>query len=206
MKKLMSRAVNAVHFMIVYLLGKTLGIGWVVRHLRNPNPKNAARLLRAFGATVGRDSTIKGSLIIDNTVGDKDSTGDFSHLDIGKNCYIGEGVFLDLANQIVIEDNAVIAARASFLTHAQCKRSPYINARFPRKTGPVVVGSGAWVGFGVTVLHGVTIGQNSVIGANSLVIENTTPRCVYVGSPAKPLRQIEHGPQISYSTSSEERS
>lgn len=40
--------------LIVTVLGKTLGIGVVVRYLRNPNPRTTVGLLRAFGGDGGR--------------------------------------------------------------------------------------------------------------------------------------------------------
>lgn len=186
-----SRALSFLEYYWAYGMGTVFGISSVVRYLRNPNPFVSAKLLRAFGARVGNHATIKRSLMIDNVYGDTNSTGDFSHLKIGNNCYIGDCVFFDLASEIIIEDNAVISAQASFITHAECKRSSFIRQRFPRKCAPVIVGSGAWVGFGVTLLSGVTIGPNAVIGAHALLLQDAEPGCVYVGAPARKLKQIE---------------
>lgn len=180
-----------VEYCAVYLSGTIFGISGVIRYLRNPNPLITIKLLRAFGATIGNHSTIKRSLILDNVYGDRNSTWDFSHLKIGEDCYIGDCVFFDLANEIVIEDHAVISGRASFITHAECRRSDFIRERFPRECEPIIVGSGAWIGFGATVLHGVKIGSNSVIGANSLLLEDVEGQCVYIGAPAKKLRRID---------------
>jgi acetyltransferase-like isoleucine patch superfamily enzyme len=187
----LNRAVGFSEYCAVYISGIVLGPSCIVRYLKNPNPRITVRLLRAFGATIGTGTTIKGGIVVDNVERDENSTGDFSHLKIGDNCYIGESVFLDLANELLIEDEAVIAGRASFVTHAECRRSTYLSKKFPRKCEPVVVGRGAWVGFGATVLSGVTIGSNSVIGADSLLLEDAEPRCVYVGNPARFLRRIE---------------
>ena len=189
--ELLSRAVAFGEYCAVYATGAVLGPSSVVRYLKNPNPRITVRVLRAFGATIGHRTTIKGGIFVDNVERDENSTGDFSHLKIGDNCYIGECVFFDLANELLIEDEAVIAGRASFVTHAECGRSTYLSRRFPRKCEPVVVGRGAWVGFGVTVLAGVTIGSNCVIGAESLLLEDAEPEYVYVGCPARRLRRIE---------------
>ena len=51
------------------------GISFLVRYLRNPNPRLTVRLLRAFGARVGNRTTFKRSLILDNTYEDENSTG-----------------------------------------------------------------------------------------------------------------------------------
>ncbi len=191
MPYILARALSLFEYSIVYIVGRIFGVSWIIRYLRNPNPSISVRLLRAFGATVGNDTTIKRSLILDNVYTDRNSTGDFSHLKIGEDCYIGDCVFFDLANEIVIEDHAVISGRASFITHAECRRSGYLSQKFPRKCEPIVVGGGAWIGFGATVLHGVKIGGNSVIGANSLLLEDAEAQCVYIGAPAKKLRRID---------------
>lgn len=191
MNRLLSRAVNFTEYTLVYLLGKLLGISAVIRYLRNPNPSITRRLLNAFGATVGSDVTLKRSIFLDNVHGDANSTGDFSHLKIGNECYIGDCIFFDLANEIVIADGAVLAGRVSLLTHAECKRSTFLSQRFPRMCAPVVIEAGAWVGFGVTVLAGVTIGENSVVGAGSLLMQNTDPYWIYVGSPARKVKPVE---------------
>jgi acetyltransferase-like isoleucine patch superfamily enzyme len=187
----LTRAVAAVEYWAVSMAGALLGISTVVRYLRNPNPRVTAKILRAFGATIGSRTTLKGSIFVDNSYGDQNSTDDFSHLIIGDNCYIGEAVFFDLADQIIIENDAVIAGRASFITHAECRRSGYLSQKFPRSCGAVTVGGGAWIGFGATILCGVTVGSNSAVGAHSLVLQDTEPRCVYVGNPAKKLRGLD---------------
>jgi galactoside O-acetyltransferase len=43
------------------------------------------------------------------------------------------------------------------------------------------------------VLPGVTLGEGSVIGANSVVTKDTEPWKIYVGSPAKPIKDRERG-------------
>lgn len=187
------RGVAFLEYCAGLLAGRVCGISFIARYLRNPNPRVTIKLLRAFGATVGRDTTIKRALVIDNVSEDLNSTGDFSHLKIGANCYIGDNSFLDLANQIIIEDNAVISANVSFLTHADCGRSPYLSEKFPRKCGPIVVKTGAWVGYGATVFPGVTVGCNAVLGAHSLLLEDADPGCLYVGIPAKKLRDLAGG-------------
>lgn len=191
MSRLLSRAVNFTEYTFVHLLGKLLGISVVIRYLRNPNPWITRRLLKAFGATVGSDVTLKRSIFLDNVQGDANSTGDFSHLKIGDNCYIGDCVFFDLANEIVIADGAVLAGRVSLITHAECRRSALLSQRFPRICAPVVIEAGAWIGFGATVLAGVTIGENSVVGAGSLLMQDTDPYWVYVGSPARKVKRVD---------------
>jgi acetyltransferase-like isoleucine patch superfamily enzyme len=193
-RELRNRAVAILEYTAVRITGRILGPSVIVRYLRNPNPLVSVRLLRAFGAVVGNQTTVKGSIFFDNVERDENSTGDFSHLKIGDNCYVGDGVFFDLANEVVIENDAVIAGRVSFVTHAECRRSAYLSRKFPRRCEPIIVGSGAWVGFGATVLAGVIVGSNSTLGAHSLVLKSTEPQCVYFGSPARKVSQFEDRP------------
>jgi acetyltransferase-like isoleucine patch superfamily enzyme len=192
MRKLAYRLAAQAEYCAIVIKGLLFGCSPVIRYLRNPNPLITAKLLRRFGAQVGEHATLKGSIFVDNVFDDSNSTGDFSHLTIGRNCYVGDCVFFDLADNIVLGDNSVIAGKASLVTHSECKRSSYINERFPRKSAPIVLGSGAWIGFGVTVLNGVTIGQNCVIGSSALVNESTDPYGVYVGAPARKIKTIEN--------------
>lgn len=180
-----------VEFRLVCLAGRLLGIGSVVRYLRNPHVLVTARLLRAFRATIGPGTTFKGGVWLDSVCEDRNSAGDFSHLQIGSRCYIGEGVYFDLANTVSIGGNTMASAKASFVTHADCGRSQYLSGQFPRKCAPVLVGEGVWIGFGATILPGVTVGQNTVIGAHALLRDNADAESLYAGVPALLIRKLE---------------
>lgn len=173
----------------VLLSGRLLGIDRVVRYLRNPNPRVTVPLLRAFGAHVGRRTTIKRALHLDNVSEDANSAGTFRHLRIGDNCYIGDDVFFDLANEIHIQDGVVLSAGVAVLTHADCNRSPVLALQHPRVCAPVVVGAGAWLCARATVLAGVTVAERSVVAAHALLRSNTLPNGVYGGVPARLLER-----------------
>lgn len=166
------------------------GINSAIRFLRNPNPWISVKVIRSFGGKAGKGTTIKRSLFIDNSFEDLNSKGDFSNLVIGENCYIGDMVYLDLADKVIIEDNAILAGKVSVVTHSDCNRSEYLNAKFPRKTAPVFIKKGSWIGFGATILAGVTIGENSVVAANSLVTKDVEPCSLYSGTPATKQKSL----------------
>jgi acetyltransferase-like isoleucine patch superfamily enzyme len=166
------------------------GIGYAIRYLRNPRPRSVPGILRSFNAAIGPRTTFKGALIIENARGDEHSAGDFRHLRIGRNCYIGESVYFDLAHEITIADNAVLSGRVSILTHADCNRSAYLAAEFPRVCMPVMIEEGAWIGFGATIFPGVTIGREATVAAGSVLREDVPPRTVYAGVPARAMRSI----------------
>lgn len=190
MKNIVGRLWGYAEFAGVALLGKLFGMSVVVRYLRNPNPRITVRLLRTFGAKVGDRVTIKRGLVLDNAYEDENSAGDLSYLQIGHNCYIGEGVYFDLADRVILEDDVVISGHVSIVTHADCNRAPYLSKAFPRRNGPVHIKRGAWVGFGATVLHGTTIGAHAVVAAKAMLRMNAAPKTVYAGTPAAPLRHL----------------
>ncbi len=185
------RAGSKIERVLLRWLIKTRGVSIAIRYLRNPNPKFSADLLKAFGAQVGDGTTIKRSLRIDNVSEDGNSTGDFRHIKIGNNCYIGDGVYFDLANQIFVCDGAILSGHVSIVTHADCNRSSYLADRFPRRCAPVHVKKGAWIGFGATLLAGTTVGENSVVAAKSLVSDDVDPRSLYAGTPACLVRSLD---------------
>lgn len=185
-----NRVLSLIEFILMYFLGKLIGISIVVRYLRNPNPLTTVSILRCFGAKIGAGTTIKRTIYIDNSYEDENSAGDFSHIKIGNNCYIGDCVYFDLADEIIIENNVVVSGHVSFITHADCHRSKFLEQIFPRICKPIKVSDGAWIGFGSTMLAGVTIGHNSVVAAESLVRCDTEPKTIYAGSPAVNIRNI----------------
>ncbi len=192
-KKIFNKISILNQFYIHLLIGKIFGISHIIAYLRNPNPLISVRLLRSFGANIGGKTTIKRSIYLDNVYSDENSAGDLSYLKIESNCYIGDNVYFDLANEVIIENNVVISGNVSFLTHADCNRSKYLEKIFPRTCEKIVVEDGAWIAFGVTILNGVIVGSNSVVAAHSLVTKNVNAYCLYGGTPATKIKGITSG-------------
>ena len=177
-------------FLYYFYMGKIRGISFIIGYLRNPDHRISARLLRAYGATIGEKTTIKRSIFLDNVYRDQNSSGDFSHLVIGDNCYIGDCVYFDLANKVVIGNNVVVSGKVSFVTHADCNRSPRLRELFPRTCEQIVVEDGVWIGFGATILNGVRIGENAVVAASALVRLNVEAHTMYGGVPALKIKSL----------------
>jgi len=188
---LLGRTGSRIERTLVQWIIEMRGVSRAVRYLRNPDPNLSVDLLEAFGAEVGGGTTIKRSLELDNVFRDGNSTGDLRHISIGSNCYIGDGVYFDLANRIVVCDNAILSGHVSVVTHADCNRSSYLAERFPRRCAPVLIEEGAWVGFGSTLLAGTTVGENSVVAAESLVTDDVDSHSVYAGTPACLVRSLD---------------
>lgn len=55
---------------------------------------------------------------------------------------------------------------------------------------PVSIGNDVWIGSNAIILPGVTINANSIIGAGAVVSSDVTANAIYVGIPAKFIKQI----------------
>lgn len=168
-----------------YLIFKVYGIDQLSNFISLLPRKIEKFVLREFGAKIGNTTNLSSNIIIDNAI-----TNDYTNLIIGERCYIGKNVFFDLVEQIIIEDEGVISARVTFLTHSDPGDrllKQYIN----RKTGKITIKKGAWVGAGVTIMPGITIGECAVIGAHSLVTKDIPSNSVAVGVPAKVIRKVD---------------
>lgn len=102
---------------------------------------------------------------------------------IGKNVWIGDDVYLDneFPECIEVEDGAMIELRATILAHTH-------------GAGRVVIGKNAFIGAGAVVVTSgnrtLVIGEGSVIMASSLVTGNIAPYTLYGSDASKPLARI----------------
>lgn len=112
----------------------------------------------------------------------------FKGVKIGKNVEIGYMVFIDNRRPglITIEDNATVTSMCNLLAHDLSMR--YINRT--ETIGEVKISKGAFVGMNSTIMPGVTVGENCIIGCGSVVTKDTEPNSVYVGVPAKKIKDL----------------
>lgn len=146
------------------------------------------RILRSFGATVGKGAVIHGPLVIHN------AEKDYSNIRFGCHIHIGRGVLLDLTRTITVEDEAVISMNCSLLTHQDVGNRP-LHAMYPRKVCPLHIGKNAYLGIGVTLMAGADIGESTVVGAGAVVIGSVTDHKVVVGLPAKTIKSLPEKPK-----------
>jgi len=65
-----------------------------------------------------------------------------------------------------------------------------LDSETPEGISPVTIGDRVWIGADAVVLRGVTIGDDVVIGAGSIVTRDIPQRCLALGTPAKPVRDL----------------
>ena len=106
------------------------------------------------------------------------------NLQIGDNCWVGEGVWIHNQGPVIIEENAVVSQEAFISTG-----SHDIYRSMDLVIKPVIIRRGAWVTTRCIVLQGVEVGQNAVITPGSVVRKSLLPDRVYGGNPAAFIRE-----------------
>jgi putative colanic acid biosynthesis acetyltransferase WcaF len=132
-------------------------------------------VLRAFGAKIGRNVTIKPQVKI---------TFPWK-LVIGDHVWLGEECWLLNLERIVIGNNVCISQRALLCTGSHNYKLP----TFDLITQTIVLEDGAWVGAGCWVGPGVTFGSHAVLTACSVAATNLAAGGIYRGNPAVLVRQ-----------------
>lgn len=110
---------------------------------------------------------------------------------IGRDVKIGEGTVL-LANTAVNSDT-IIGTHCIINTSASvdhdCEIGNFVHiAPGSHLGGGIKIGNSTFIGLGSSIKNNIIIGENSIIGAGSVVINDIESNSVYVGNPAKKLR------------------
>jgi acetyltransferase-like isoleucine patch superfamily enzyme len=108
-----------------------------------------------------------------------------SNIKIGSNTVINRKTYLDGRASLTIGNNVNISHQTLIqtLTHdPQC-------LNFGCLCKPVLIEDDVWIGARAIILPGVKIGRGSVIGAGSVVTKDVTPYSIFVGNPAKFIKQ-----------------
>jgi len=101
-------------------------------------------------------------------------------------CTIGHRVVMRyrtvIARNVYVEDDVFFTAgvKTIYLDH---KRSP--------TKKQLVIRKGCYFGDNCIIMGGITIEENCIIGAGSFVNKPTLPNGVYVGTPARRMRDVE---------------
>ena len=102
---------------------------------------------------------------------------------LGNDVTVKSGV--QLWDGVTLEDNVFVGPNVTFT-----------NDLFPRSKNPnwklskTVVKKGASIGANATILCGITIGENAMIGAGSVVTKDVPAGEIWIGNPAKFLKEI----------------
>lgn len=144
--------------------------------------------LRSFGARIGGDVRFRSPVVIHNSRAERSHY--YDNLQVGDHCYLGRELFLDLQDQIVIEDHVTISHRVMILTHTDAGESPLREQYVRTSQAPVIIRRGVYIGANVTILEGVEIGESSIVGAGAVVTRSVPPSTVVAGVPARVIKNL----------------
>ncbi len=151
---------------------------------------------------IGKDTIIEPNVVLSTRAG--------GTITIGNNCWISQGAqIITWGGNVVIGDNSTInpcaiiygqggtiigngvriAAHTVVVpsNHIYSDPNKYIYTQGLSKKG-IKIEDDVWLGAGVKILDGVTIAKGCVIGANAVVTKDTEPLGIYVGIPAKKIK------------------
>lgn len=112
---------------------------------------------------------------------------------VGKDCYIGYSVYMDLNNAklITVEDHVHIDEMCFLLCHKRDFTGYFQGDEYSKlgyKEGPIHIKRNSSIGSCSIIMPGVTIGEGAVIGAGSLVTKDIPDWSIAVGRPAKVVK------------------
>lgn len=134
-----------------------------------------AVLLRIFGAKIGRGVALRPSVNIEVPW----------MLDIRDDATIGDYAILYSLGRITVGRRAIISQYA----HLCAGTHDYADHTFKLIRSPVTIGDDVWIGADAFIGPGVTVGALSVVGARSSTYKDLGSKQVFVGNPAKPIKE-----------------
>ena len=140
------------------------------------NPSSSIKLfwLKCFGAKIGSGVVIKPSVNIKYPW----------KLKIGNHCWIGEEVWIDNLEEVIIGDN-VCLSQGAFLI---CGNHNYKSRAFDLIVKPIRIESGSWIGAKSIVGPGVTVGSHALLSLGSVASNNLEAYSIYRGNPATKIK------------------
>lgn len=135
------------------------------------------KLLRLFGAKVGRGVVIKPSVNIKYPW----------KLTIGDYVWIGEKVWIDNLDEVIVGNHACLSQGAMLL----CGNHNYKKISFDLMVAPIKLEDGVWIGAQAVVCPGVTCKSHAVLSVGSVATNNLDSYSVYQGNPAIKVKERE---------------
>ena len=134
-----------------------------------------ASLLRLFGAKLGNGVAIRPTANIEVPW----------MIEIDDDATVGDHAILYSLGRIRIGKRSIISQYA----HLCAGTHDYVDHTFKLIRSPVTIGDDVWVGADAFIGPGVDIGSLSVVGARSSAYKNLGEKQVFVGNPAKPIKE-----------------
>ena len=107
---------------------------------------------------------------------------------IGRYCFIGPGVRITSAAEIILGDSCMLAANV-YITDSDWHG--VYNRVSLGAAAPVFIRDNVWIGDHAIVRKGITIGRNSIVGAGSVVTADIPDNVIAAGNPARIIRELD---------------
>ena len=105
-------------------------------------------------------------------------------IEIHPGATIGEGLFIDHGDGVVIGETSVIGDNVTIYQGVTLGGTgKETGKRHPN------IGNGVTIGAGAKVLGPITIGDNSKVGAGAIVLRDVPPNCTVVGNPGRVVKK-----------------
>jgi acetyltransferase-like isoleucine patch superfamily enzyme len=148
---------------------------------RTKVPRGTTIIWKDGSVRIGTKAFIRNGVVIDAQRGS---------IEIGDHASLNDYVILLGRGGITIGSDVRIAAHAMVVSFDHNFDDPTQLIRMQGVTKkPVIIEDDVWIGAGAKILGGSHIAKGCVIGANAVVKGKTVPYGIYVGSPARLIRQ-----------------
>ena len=114
----------------------------------------------------------------------------YGDVSVGQQTWIGPYTMLEGSGGLHIGDHCSISAGVHIYTHDTLKWA-VSGGKAKYEYAPVHIGNCCYIGSQTVIAKGVTIGDHSVIGSCSFVNRDIPPYTIAVGSPCRPIGQVE---------------
>jgi acetyltransferase-like isoleucine patch superfamily enzyme len=134
-----------------------------------------------------RDALLKGSGMLGHNV----ELAYPSNITIGENSYINGGsIFASKNAKIIIGKNCLISYNVHLRTdtHGYSDINTLINKQGSIEKD-IIIEDDCWIGYGAQIMGGITVGRGAVIGAGAVLTRDAEPYGVYVGVPARKVKE-----------------
>jgi len=131
-------------------------------------------LLKAFGAKIASTARIYGSARIWSP----------KNFEAGEHACVGPYVNIYCMAKITLDRYAIVSQGAHLCAGTHDIDDP----NFQLITKPIYIGRNAWIASEAFVGPGVTVGDGAVLGARAVTFRDLSPRIVYVGNPARSIK------------------
>ncbi|MCJ0929720.1 acyltransferase [Virgibacillus halodenitrificans] len=116
------------------------------------------------------------------------------NLTLGSNISIHSFNYLDAYGGISIGDNVSIANHCTIISSDHTWEDPNLPIKYNEVLKkPIVIQEDVWVAAGCRILGDVIISNRTVIGAGAVVNKNLKANSLYVGVPARKIKNLNEG-------------